>query len=597
MLRLTQRFFICYVLFLASFKAIANNNTVQRNLLGYEYLHSAQIANKPLSMKAFSAYGDHQQPSIQLQGTFTFSPAKFEELPLAQLKLTENSAVYQFEKRTRPAAFTEQRKSLPKMKVSFVQFNDKIIPENRQLQLTNHPHWDFIIGTGNIWQEANDNNFSRIAMPFALVEKNQNCVHNGVLSFLVDQQGKSSKFYYQISSETCLYYKVDMWGKGKVTYKENKEVFNNTDTLIKQYKTELISRIPQQPIAALIAKNATIELSNLALVDYIKPTDMTSFGVIYNGIHFASKCQTRFGDYPFCSQLVLPSYSTAKSIFGGISMLYLAKDYPAIFDEKVSDWVEECQGDKWQGVSFGHLLNMTTGNYHLTGHSADEAAEHSQEFFKAETHQGKVAYSCRQFPRKSSPGGTFVYHTSDTYLLGTALNAFLKHQLIASGKSAKVDLFNIIFKQKLWPQLNLSQVAYSSRKTIDNLKQPFVGFGLFFINDDIAKISQFLMSEQLGKSNILDKIKLNSTLHNNQSHKDTHSQYPFIHYQNGFWKRNVTTLLKCEKETWLPYMLGYGGINIVLAKDNLQYYYFSDSDHYLWLDAIKELNKLTPLCR
>jgi hypothetical protein len=105
------------------------------------------------------------------------------------------------------------------------------------------------------------------------------------------------------------------------------------------------------------------------------------------------------------------------------------------------------------------------------------------------------------------------------------------------------------------------------------------------------------MNEAVESSKLLEKTKLGDLLARNKSEKDMHSQYPFIHYINGFWKRNVTLLLQCKKETWLPYMMGYGGINIVLAKENLQYYYFSDSANYLWQDAIKELDKLTPLCR
>jgi len=559
--------------------------------LSVNNLLSDDVVKQPLSMSVFSAQGLNRQNTQKVQGTFTFSGRP----ELAKSQLTEHSAVYQFERRTRPAAFTERRKTLPTMTVAFVQFSNKIIPTNRQLQRTEHPHWDFIIGTGNIWQEANDNDFSRIAMPFSLVEKNQNCVHNGVLSFLINGEGKTSNFYYQISSETCLYYKVDLWGKGHVDY-QSKQILN-ADDVIKHYRQEVSSRLPQLPIDDLTAQNATIQLAKIAMIEAINPTDMSNFGVIYNGKHYTSSCKTRYGEYPFCSQLVLPSYSTAKSIFAGISMLYLAKGFPTIFNEKVSDWIEECQGDNWQGVTFSHLLNMTTGNYHTTGHSSDEVAEHSQQFFKASTHQEKIHYSCQQFPRKSTPGSTFVYHTSDTYLLGAALNAFLRSQLFASEDTQKIDLFDIVFKQQLWPALKLSSIAYSTRKTSGNMQQPFTGYGLFFTQGDIAKISQFLMNEQTADSKFLDQTRLTDSLQRNQSNQDIHSQYPFIHYSNGFWKRNVTTLLQCEKETWLPYMLGYGGINIVLAKHNLQYYYFSDSNHYLWHNAIKELNKLTPLCR
>ena len=48
--------------------------------------------------------------------------------------------------------------------------------------------------------------------PFALVEINANCVHNGVLGFLYRADGRISKAAYQVSSETCAYFKADLWG-------------------------------------------------------------------------------------------------------------------------------------------------------------------------------------------------------------------------------------------------------------------------------------------------------------------------------------------------------------------------------------------------
>ncbi len=590
-MRLIQIVFINYFLFFTSAQVLAKNNIAQRNLLDNEYLHSTQVENIPLAMDSFLAQGTQSQTTLLTHGSFTFS----RKAKMARLQLTQDSDVYQFEKRTRPEAFSKQRKTLPKMTIPFVQFKNKIIPINRGLQITEHPHWDFVVGTGNIWQEASDNNFSRISMPFSLIEKNQNCVHNGALTFLINDEGKTSHFYYQISSETCLYYKVDLWGKGYVDYQS--ETTANNEFVINQYKQEIANHIPKQRIENLKEHSENIQISKIAMVDSISPTDMSSFGVIYNGTYYASKCQTRFGDYPFCQQLVLPSYSTAKSIFAGIAMMYLAKDYPTIFKEEVNAWIKECQGDNWQGVTFGHLVNMATGNYQSIGHSFDEAAEHSQLFFKAKSHQDKINYSCRQFSRKSLPGSTFVYHTSDTYLLGTALSAFIKNKLVTSDKNKNADLFDIIFKQHLWPELKLSPIAYSTRRTADSAQQPFVGYGLFFTQDDIVKLTQFLINEKTQSSSLLSHEQAYETLHRNQTYKEMHSQYPFIHYINGFWKRDVTKLLQCKKETWLPYLLGYGGINIVLAKNNLQYFYFSDSDHYLWQDAIKELNTLTSLCR
>ncbi len=590
MLRLTQSVFVLLIL-LAAFDSAAKS-------LERQYLNVSELnKNKPLKfrspipMSVFTPTGKVKAIESSLQGNLTFSPIK----ALSHLNLTDESEVHKFELRTRPQAFSVNRKFLPELSIDFVLSDQAIIPTKRHLQASEHPHWDYFVGVGEIWNEADDGDKARISLPFALVEKNQNCIHNGSISFLIDEKGKTSNFYYQISSETCLYYKVDMWGKGRVDY--HAKPIANPNQIIENYRFTKQQNIKTKPLSDLKKQYPTIEIEKLALANTIKKKDMSSFGVILNGDHYVSGCMTRYGVYPFCSQMVLPSYSTAKSIFAGLAMFYLAKNDNDIFKQQVSDWVDECQGDNWQGVTFGHLLNMSTGNYQAIGHSVDEAAEHSQIFFKAKTHQQKINYSCQYFNQKSQPGTTFVYHTSDTYILGTALNNYLKAQSIKNEYQGTVDIFEQVFSDKLWPQLSLSAVAYSSRRTTDRKRQPFAGYGLFFTRDDIAKLISFLIKEQSGQSKLLKPTPLLSALQRHPSTDDMTTQYDFIHYNKGFWKQNVTQLLSCKKTTWLPYMLGYGGIAIVLATSNIQYYYVSDSDQYIWREAIKELDKITPLCR
>src|SRR3546814_12265440 len=65
---------------------------------------------------------------------------------------------------------------------------------------------------GRVWDEAGDNGYSRVALPFALQPKNANCMHNGVLTFLFKDDGSVSKVAYQIASEPCLYFTADLWG-------------------------------------------------------------------------------------------------------------------------------------------------------------------------------------------------------------------------------------------------------------------------------------------------------------------------------------------------------------------------------------------------
>lgn len=567
---------------------------IERTLLSAEWLFNTQanaINTQTLPFIEFLPQGKATSlPEIVFEGNIVLTP----NIKSSHLVLIDENELYKFEKKTRPNDFSNNRKVIPTLNFDFVQSGDKIIPSIRRLTLSQNKHWDYILGVGKIWQEQADQGFFRVTMPFALVEKNQNCVHNGVVSFLLNKEAtksKASDFYYQISSETCIYFKADFWGTGSVKYQPNH--VESKKHIISQYQQAQQKALPVKSLTVLKEKHPQLELPKLALTSSIKATDMSRYGVIYQGNHYISVCTTRAGDYPFCQQLVLPSYSTAKSLFGGLGMMYLAQEYPDIFNENVADWIKECSGKQWQGVTFSHLLNMSTGNYISSGHSSDEGAEHSQIFFGATTHQEKINYSCQHFPRKSEPGTKFVYHTSDTYLLGTALNAYIKAKL---GKD--VELFDHVLAEKIWSPLFLSATAYSTSRTHDNDAQAFTGYGLFLLADDIAKLLQFISEQATDKNSntILNSHELTLTLQKGKSTTAMKTNYDFIQYQNGFWRQNVSKLLNCTTETWLPYMLGYGGISTVLANDELQYYYFSDSDQYIWSEAIQTLNTISPIC-
>ena len=68
----------------------------------------------------------------------------------------------------------------------------------------------------------------------------------------------------------------------------------------------------------------------------ITPSALSTFGFVYDGVNYVGDCPTRQGAYPFCGQLLLPSYSTAKSAFGGMALMRLAQKYgPAITNETI----------------------------------------------------------------------------------------------------------------------------------------------------------------------------------------------------------------------------------------------------------------------
>ena len=105
-----------------------------------------------------------------------------------------------------------QARTLPQdFDLAFVQDGDSLIPARRGPQPGNHPWWEFAVEPGRVWDEPGDGGYSRAAIPFALVQRNANCTHNGMLTFLFRSDGAVSHAAMQVSSETCHYLQLDMW--------------------------------------------------------------------------------------------------------------------------------------------------------------------------------------------------------------------------------------------------------------------------------------------------------------------------------------------------------------------------------------------------
>ncbi|MBK7452536.1 MAG: hypothetical protein IPJ46_02110 [Anaerolineales bacterium] len=89
----------------------------------------------------------------------------------------------------------DPRKHLPEFRLEFIQDGSYLIPVQQGLSYTGHAYWNYIVGPGRVWQENGDNDYSRAAFPFALVQRNANCTHNGVMTFLFNDDSASKVRY------------------------------------------------------------------------------------------------------------------------------------------------------------------------------------------------------------------------------------------------------------------------------------------------------------------------------------------------------------------------------------------------------------------
>ena len=548
-------------------------------------LSSFAVAREDLSYQTFQN-GDYVK-SVDMSA---YAPSQDASLPTqtfeGYLQLSGNPTfkIINANKYFVPTEEIQQTKTLPTdFNYEFIQDNDVLIPVKRGPIPSNHTRWEYVLEPGRVWNEPNDNGFSRAAIPFSLVERNANCTHNGVLMFLFKTGGEISRVAMQISSETCYYLQFDAFGLLNASYLP--ATIANKQAIISAYNDEIAQRLPTRPIASLSTDFPSINTEHFAIG---KSSGNTRTGLIFKGIHYTSNCPTRHGNYPYCDALNIPSYSTAKSVTAAIALMRIEQLFSGTANLPVSKYAlnSGCQKTDWQGVSFGHLLDMSTGQYDSTDYMADEDSAKIAPFFITSKHSNKLNYSCNAYQHKTQPGKTWVYHTSDSYLLGSVLNVYWRN---LPGKQGQ-EVFNDVLIKDIYTPLHLSQTALVTRRSDDNFKQAFFGWGLTLIADDIAKLSIFLGADKgrLNNEQILDVGMLDAAVQRDENNRGLQTAgLKNFRYQHGFWARNVQNEIGCKNPTWVPFMSGFGGITVALFPNGVVWYNIADDGLLSSIDFAK----------
>lgn len=558
----------------------ANDGGGTRGALGFDVLMHGADPGQPVDFAYYAPQPDSSTtlPRNRFEGRLRLSGA------------AERGGFLAHVDRYRAASDGDSpRRHLPDFDFELVQAGSHLIPVRRDSVANAHPDWEFVLSPGRVWDESGDAGYSRAALPFALQQKNANCIHNGVLTFLFKDDGSVSQASYQIASETCAYFKADFWGLLPARY--TPQAVSGADKLIADYRAEIAGRLPVKPLAALAKDYPGIDPLKFAAPNGKDPREMSLVGFVIDGIHYSGGCATRYGTYPYCESLVVPSYSLAKSVFAGLGMMRLETLYPGAFDARIEDYVPAC-ANGWKDVPFGDALDMATGRYASAAYMRDEDADTASAtgLFQSERHADKIAYACTHYPRKAAPGARWVYHTSDTYLLGTAMSALLKRK-----RGAEADLFDDLVYADVLRPLHVSPTAAYTRRSYDATRQPFAGWGLMWLRDDVAKIAQFLATGSRTQT-VLDQAQLDAALQRNPEDRGLVA-LPGFRYNNGFWAHDIGARLPgCKGEVWVPFLSGFGGITLLVLPNGGAYYYFSDDESPLWMDAAQEAHRIRSLC-
>ena len=559
---------------------LTGNGVVSRSLLTYANLTSGS-STAPVDDSAFALPANAAMPLHTFEGSLT---------------LNNEATSGGFSEVRDDYAYTgnqdNPRKHLPEFSFEFVQNGSHLIPVAQGLSITGHAYWNYIIGPGRAWSETTDNGWSRASFPFTLVQRNSNCTHNGVMTFLFNASSVSN-VRYQITQETCVYYKINMWGQLSASY--SPYAVSNAATYKANHATEVGNRLPTKPITDLAVDYPSSGVNTSVFGSGVTAAHMTTYGVVFNGVNYVSGCGTRYGQYAYCGVMRVPSYSTAKSAMASMSLMRLGQKYgTGMYNLLIKDYVPEYTSAPgvWTNVTFNHTIDMATGNYRLAGYESDEGGSYMETFFLAEPYSTKIT-AAFNFPNKTTPGSLWVYHSSDTFIVGRAMQNYLNSQ------GGGGDIFNML-RDEVFVPLKLSAGTMTSLRTDNSATgQAFAGYGLFWTQDDIAKVA-LLLNNQNGVINgtqILQPDMLADSMQDDPSDRGVNTTgSPVFKYNNGFWAKEFTSADGYTCSFYTPFMSGYGGITVVMMPNGATYYYFSDNEEYSWSSSVNEANKLAPHC-
>ena len=437
----------------------------------------------------------------------------------------------------------------PEFSYEFIQDTGRLIPVNRGHGFIGNGAWSITAGVGAVWDEADDNGYSRAAFPYTMKENNANCEVNGLATFLFKSDGSISNVQVQNVAETCLFYGFEFYGTLAAQYSAY-SIENKKQVILDRDKEE-DARIPTKPLSALAIDFPGVNLANYGYA--IAPENINGYSILVNGINYVDGCTTRYGEHPYCSEKTIGIYSFTKTIHGFLVVAALEKKYPGFKKQLIKDLVPECSDTRWDNVTIEHALDMATGNYQSAEFSADEgSAAIIENYFLPTTRAKRADFSCNGWPQQVPPGTYSVYHTTDTELLGYAATQFLKNKL-----GDNVEAFNDILIP-LYEQIGLSHYIPGTQRTTDT-HEAWAGYGLSATLNDVVRVAQYIRDEGLS-GGLLDPTMVNEVLSGKNMGLPSNANN--LHYDNGFWRLHVgalTDMSACGSATQAPMLSGFGG--------------------------------------
>jgi CubicO group peptidase (beta-lactamase class C family) len=386
----------------------------------------------------------------------------------------------------------------PQSRLDFFTLDDVLVPVQRGQMLGEDPtahassYWSLIPQFGRVWRDpADDSGWSRAACPLMLVNDLENHAHQGLASFRY-KGAAVSDFRFQFVQQTAPYLLKQhflAWGSAPVEYASLPAM--DLQAAREAARRELAARIPSRPWADLTSQIGSDTLAGFAGAA-LDAKWIVATALVRQGVLYYSQSMTPCGAYPYPLEMRFGVRSVMKSIAAPLSLLRLAQVYgPGVLNLKIGEYVAGLD-EKFDMVRFIDAANMATG-FGGIGTLRTQPNEFEDGYLDADydgwytaaSHAEKMAHMVKWLrPYPWNPGTVLRYRDHDYYVLGAAVDAYLK-----SVRGPNADVWDMLCEEVFAPIGISAAPATRTREPTGQRGLIWFNAGYFPTLDDIAKIA------------------------------------------------------------------------------------------------------------
>ncbi|HEX4268647.1 MAG TPA: hypothetical protein VHY36_12220 [Steroidobacteraceae bacterium] len=464
----------------------------------------------------------------------------------------------------------------PRLSLGFVTIGDVLVPLQRGQIVSEHrpgktpSYWSIIPQFGRIWRDpAEDGAWSRAAFPLMLVGDTENHAHQGVATFTYKgrEVGELEFQFVQQTAPYLLQQHFIGWGRARMRFAplSAREAAPHR----KSAQAELARRLPHRPWADLVRETPPRALQGFG-GPVLEQWRVLS-ALVRDGVVYYQESSTRYGNYAYPLEMRLGVRSVMKSIGAPLALLRLAQTCgPYVLTLKIGDFVAGLD-PKYRAIRFIDAANMATG-FGGTGtwktHPNDPFDGYLEgdydAWYTARSHREKlrqIRRSLRPYPWE--PGMVMRYRDQDFYLLGVAIDRFVK-----ALRGPGADVWDMLRAEVLEPIGIAHAPVVRTREARNRRGIPWFNAGYYPTLDDLAKIALLYQSRgAYGGEQILHRALTEDLLAAREALPKRGDGADGELYRMGFHFKPYVGA--SGKRYYLPTMWGAGESEVILYPNGL----------------------------